>query len=646
MTKRYGLDIILIVFINKEFYMKKFTVLVALLTMLLCLVSCAHDDPPLTPPDDDTPSQPPLTVVENGATSYQVTRSDDSSDEIIELAKRLRIAIVEQYGLDNMAIGSDFVSPSRPDAAAPQYELLVGSTTRDESIAALEGIAYNDFIICISGTRVVIAGHNDAKTVEAVNYFIENYVSGSTLELPAELNYVSHSSYAGEGVTLMGRPLSDYTLVYKGSYKYMAEAMVKEIGIYTGIHMSMVTESRAEGVEHAIVIGSTKFGVGDTYATDSFSVTVGDDGRVLLGGRGEYPTGSACRYFLNVVKAASGNVEASALDYLYVRPDRSEYINDISKLAMHWDIMLDTPDWMLDYNEKYAAMNDADGRLMSCLHRGDMVYYPENSIEGIISAIRMGADMVEIDPRKTKDGVLVLMHDETLTRTTNFSDMAGKDGLPTSAKVGDWTYEQLCQLSLKEANGGANAALTEYKIPTLDEVMKVCAERIFVRLDKLEEWNYTTDIWPMIEKYKAYTTVIFTWHSRFRSSDYNLVKVYKKKMETAAGRSSFSFIATDITGSAANMLAIIRLNGLDNCIRLNCDFGDITPEAYIASGKALLDGLRGKARCYIDMHGGGAKYEDAKYYAMLDEAGINVLLCNKGLRMCQYIAEHYTATEY
>lgn len=633
--------------------MKKLTVLAALLMALLCLVSCSRTERPgdETSPDETSVGdeiQPPLTVVENGATSYQVTRSDNGSDEIVEIAKRLRTAIMEQYGLDSMGIDSDFISPSRPDAAAPQYELLVGSTTRDESIAALESIAYNDFIIRISGTRVVIAGHTDAKTIEAVNYFIENYVSGSTLELPAELNYVSRSSYAGEGVTLMGHPLSDYTLIYKGSYKELAEAMAEEIGVYAGVYMNMVTESKVgDGdIDLAIVVGSTKFGVGSDYATDSFSVSVGSDGRVLLGGRGEWSTGSACRYFLNVVKASSGNVEASALDYSYVRPDRSEYIEDISKLAMHWDGLFDTPDWMTDFDEKYAAMNDPDGRLMSCLHRGDMVYYPENSIEGIISAIRMGADMVEIDPRRTKDGVLVLMHDETLTRTTNFSTMAGKDGLPTSDRICDWTYEQLCRLSLREAIGGDGAAITEYKIPTLDEAMKVCAGRIFVRLDKLEEWSYVDDIWPMIEKYEAYTTVIFTWHKVFRENGYDIIKTYKKKMEAAVGRSSFSFIATDITGSATNMLAIIRGNGLDNCVRLNCDFQTTTPEAYIASGKALLAGLRGKTRCYIDMHRSSSQYESAKYYAMLDEAGINLLLCNKGLRMCRYIAENYTATQY
>lgn len=628
--------------------MKRLIMLAALILALLCLVSCTGQNAPddgTTPTDSSTqpvPSAPPLEIVDRCSTEYHIVRPESASDTVVSAAKQLHSAMLYQYELESMNIESDFIRPNTAAEDIYKYELLIGNTDRAETQAALAEIRYNDFIICVSGTRVVIAGHNDSKTVEAVNYFIESYVSGSALTLPAELRYASSGSYAGEGVTLMGKPLSDYTLVYKGSYRSMAQTIADEVGMYTGVVLDMSVESATvEGPK--IIIGSTKYGVRNDYAVDSFSVSVKDDS-ILIGGRGEWPMGSACRYLIRQICSTTGDVAQSALDYNYVRPDRQEYINDISKLAMHWDIYFDTPEWMLDYEEKYAAMNDADGRLMSCLHRGDMVYYPENSIEGIISAIRMGADMVEIDPRRTSDGVLVLMHDTTLTRTTNFNEMAGKNGLPWSENICDWTYEQLCQLSLRTANGGSGSTVTEYKIPTLDEVMKVCAERIFVRLDKLDQWSYVKDIWPMIEKYKAYTTVIFTWHDQFYSSGYATVKTYKKKMEAAVGRSAFSFVGCTITGSSTNTLATIRNNNLDYCVRLHCDFSNTTPEAYIASGKALLAGLRGKTRCYIDIPGNGAKYETEKYYAMLDEAGINVLLCNKGLRMCQYIAENYSAT--
>ena len=51
-------------------------------------------------------------------------------------------------------------------------------------------------------------------------------------------------------------------------------------------------------------------------------------------------------------------------------------------------------------------------------HRGNWRSAPENSTAAIDSAIAMKVDIVEIDIQKTKDGQLILMHDNTLDRTT------------------------------------------------------------------------------------------------------------------------------------------------------------------------------------------------------------------------------------
>ena len=62
--------------------------------------------------------------------------------------------------------------------------------------------------------------------------------------------------------------------------------------------------------------------------------------------------------------------------------------------------------------------------------------------------------MIELDARPTSDGILVLMHDNTIDRTTN-----------GSGAVGDYSYQQLQQLYLKDAAGN----LTNERIPTLEE---------------------------------------------------------------------------------------------------------------------------------------------------------------------------------
>lgn len=104
-------------------------------------------------------------------------------------------------------------------------------------------------------------------------------------------------------------------------------------------------------------------------------------------------------------------------------------------------------------------------------HRGDWRNYPENSIPGIESVIRMGADMVELDIAMTKDSVLILSHDRTLDRCTT-----GK------GRISEITYDSLQSFSLKSAHGGHFGY--ELKIPTLREVLEVCKDRIMINIDK------------------------------------------------------------------------------------------------------------------------------------------------------------------
>ena len=65
----------------------------------------------------------------------------------------------------------------------------------------------------------------------------------------------------------------------------------------------------------------------------------------------------------------------------------------------------------------YAKITNPDNKEITVVaHRADWRYAPENSLAAIESSIRLGADVVELDVQKTKDGQLILMHDKTLDR--------------------------------------------------------------------------------------------------------------------------------------------------------------------------------------------------------------------------------------
>jgi len=122
-------------------------------------------------------------------------------------------------------------------------------------------------------------------------------------------------------------------------------------------------------------------------------------------------------------------------------------------------------------------------QIMVIAHRAISHNAPENSLQAIQNSIEMGVDIVEIDIRVTKDGKLVLMHDQSVNRTTN-----GK------GNVKDWTLEQLKTLNLVDGFG----SVTVYKIPTLEEALLLSKDKILINLDK--SYNYFDKCYEVMKK--------------------------------------------------------------------------------------------------------------------------------------------------
>ena len=79
----------------------------------------------------------------------------------------------------------------------------------------------------------------------------------------------------------------------------------------------------------------------------------------------------------------------------------------------------------------------------------------------------------------TLDGIAVLLHDDSLAKGTDAASYVGKKGYPQSLSVTDWTYDQIKVLKMRDKGGN----VTEYKVPTLYEALKLCAGRAFVQVD-------------------------------------------------------------------------------------------------------------------------------------------------------------------
>ena len=103
-----------------------------------------------------------------------------------------------------------------------------------------------------------------------------------------------------------------------------------------------------------------------------------------------------------------------------------------------------------------------------CAHRGAMVTHPENTLAAFEEAIRLGAQMIELDVRLTKDQELVILHDATVDRTTN-----------GSGSIGDLTLAKVKNL---DAGSWKSPKFKDEKIPTLAEALAVMPENIWLNI--------------------------------------------------------------------------------------------------------------------------------------------------------------------
>jgi glycerophosphoryl diester phosphodiesterase len=102
-------------------------------------------------------------------------------------------------------------------------------------------------------------------------------------------------------------------------------------------------------------------------------------------------------------------------------------------------------------------------------HRGFSARAPENTLLAVAAAIRVGADMVEVDVTLTSDARIVCIHDDTLDRTTN--------------GFGPVQSRTLAELKRLDAGSWFSREFHNARIPTLDEVLDLVAGRVLLDIE-------------------------------------------------------------------------------------------------------------------------------------------------------------------
>ena len=118
------------------------------------------------------------------------------------------------------------------------------------------------------------------------------------------------------------------------------------------------------------------------------------------------------------------------------------------------------------------VLHPPPGYVVVVAHRACFAAAPENSPEAIETCARLGVEVVENDVRSTKDGELVVMHDDTVNRTTN-----------GWGYLNDLTMADLAKLRLRDGEGGPAAAVTNIPVTTLRAYYRAAKGKVMINLE-------------------------------------------------------------------------------------------------------------------------------------------------------------------
>jgi len=132
-------------------------------------------------------------------------------------------------------------------------------------------------------------------------------------------------------------------------------------------------------------------------------------------------------------------------------------------------------------------------------HRGFPASYPENTIVSFKGAIAQGIDGIETDLRLTKDGKIVISHDESLSRTTN-----------CTGKVQDFTYDYI--INNCDAGSKYGPEWAGNMVPDFESVVKLCKDNNVLLVMDMKVDGLANEIKRILDKYDYHYAIASMWY--------------------------------------------------------------------------------------------------------------------------------------
>lgn len=246
-------------------------------------------------------------IYENGEPRFAFVYSSRADDATYRIAVDLRDRIKEMTGVD-FEFRSDKLKDNEGYDSG-KYEILIGETQHPESAKIFEEIKVNDYKVCISGNKIIIAGYTSEMLQKAANYFLNEgikkeddngVVKKVSFAQSASREY--KSDYQINSFAIDGTELRNFRIVYgssaDSSYKAAAQNIAKSIENSYGCRIDTVSDL-SEPAKHEIIIGQTNRTSGGDTGYLNYRVTV-SDGRLIVQSGGAYSIGVAANKFIGL----------------------------------------------------------------------------------------------------------------------------------------------------------------------------------------------------------------------------------------------------------------------------------------------------------------------------------------------------------
>ncbi len=561
-------------------------ILVLTFVLPLSLTSCKKD----------SVSAEPLIICENGASQYVFVHPDKVNQALTNTLFDARAAIKAKTGV-TMIINSDWVKQGE-EVPTGTKEILIGDTNRPESKQAASELKAGSYLIKVYGDRIAIVADGDKLLIDAVNYFVETYVTNAQdrITVPGDLVYVKTAdgympaTDNGDGTVTLS--LDTFVVVYDSSneQKYIQSVAKAFASRASKKYGALGATEDAAVNKYEILLGKCdrkQFKTTDRKFLFRDFFVVYSDGKLSVSASSIYGYESAINFLIDGF-GENGITISKDGEYREYDYGDSEYA---------------------DIFRNFDNPTAKDAWIVNVSHRGDYVTNnnPENSVLAYQSCVDNRIDVIETDLQKTKDGVWVICHDSKIDRTTN-----------GSGDIKKMTYEELMQYSLKEGQGGENAAVTTQKIPTLEEIIEVARGKCLFNLDKLTP-DMFQEIYDIFEKENAVDSAMFKT-SKMSAKD--LIKWYADLIEDGRKLPAFCPMLYSKTRENAQ-----EYKGLAVILETNLDHNKETLD-YILNEC----GMRSLCLTALDL-----SRENFDFYQKLADIGYRAIMTDRTVQLKEFI---------